>query len=306
MATISEALAVAVRYHQAGHVGDAEQIYRQIVQADPNHAEAWCYLGILYLGRGLLDNAAGCCRQALALRPDFTLAHNSLAQVLGRKDQASANNGVSEQENCAPADAPEAHLVNQQAITLARQGKLQEAEAGFRHALRLKPDHAEYHSNLGNTLFYQRKYDEAIVCYQEALRLWPDFANAYSNLANVFKEQGRIDDAIANYRHALQLDPNLADAYNNLGATLADQGDFEQAAASYQRGLRSSPTTCRCAPAWLTCSGRWAIWRKPWPTVRKRCACGQIPPRPLTRLGISPRTKAIRTRPWPTIKKPFS
>jgi hypothetical protein len=40
MATISEALAMAVQHHQAGRLQAAEQIYRQILAVEPNHADA--------------------------------------------------------------------------------------------------------------------------------------------------------------------------------------------------------------------------------------------------------------------------
>jgi len=35
MATISDALATAIQHHQAGRLQSAEQIYRQILLADP-------------------------------------------------------------------------------------------------------------------------------------------------------------------------------------------------------------------------------------------------------------------------------
>ena len=40
MATIAEALAVALHYHQAGNLEYAEQVYRQILQADPDNTVA--------------------------------------------------------------------------------------------------------------------------------------------------------------------------------------------------------------------------------------------------------------------------
>ncbi|MGO9184915.1 tetratricopeptide repeat protein [Mycobacterium sp.] len=47
MATISEALAIAVQHHQAGRLQAAEQIYRQILAVEPNHADAWDLLGVI-------------------------------------------------------------------------------------------------------------------------------------------------------------------------------------------------------------------------------------------------------------------
>ena len=49
MATIAEALALALRHHQAGNLPQAEQLYRQILQADPSHAESCHLLGMLAL-----------------------------------------------------------------------------------------------------------------------------------------------------------------------------------------------------------------------------------------------------------------
>ena len=47
MATIPEALAIAIQHHQAGRLQAAEQVYRQILQADPNEADAIHLLGVI-------------------------------------------------------------------------------------------------------------------------------------------------------------------------------------------------------------------------------------------------------------------
>ena len=45
MPSIPEALARAVACHRAGQLPQAEQIYRQVLQADPRNADAWHLLG---------------------------------------------------------------------------------------------------------------------------------------------------------------------------------------------------------------------------------------------------------------------
>jgi hypothetical protein len=56
MATISGALAIAIRHHQAGRLQAAEQIYRQILQAEPNQADAIHLLGIAWQGNPTYRN----------------------------------------------------------------------------------------------------------------------------------------------------------------------------------------------------------------------------------------------------------
>src|SRR5689334_22759380 len=82
MATIPEALGLALQYQQSGNLQQAEKIYRQIINADGRHFEAWSRLGDVCLRSGRLDDAVTCCRQALALNPDFTAAQHTLAQAL--------------------------------------------------------------------------------------------------------------------------------------------------------------------------------------------------------------------------------
>ena len=45
--TIEQALNKAIAHHQAGELQDAEQLYRTILQAQPNHPDANHNLGVL-------------------------------------------------------------------------------------------------------------------------------------------------------------------------------------------------------------------------------------------------------------------
>jgi eukaryotic-like serine/threonine-protein kinase len=51
------------------------------------------------------------------------------------------------------------------------------------NAIRLRPNYAVHHYNLGEALWFQGRPDEAIALCQEAIRLQPDFAPAHNCLA---------------------------------------------------------------------------------------------------------------------------
>jgi predicted O-linked N-acetylglucosamine transferase (SPINDLY family) len=167
------------------------------------------------------------------------------------------------------------------------QGKLDEAMASYEQALRLRPDFAQVHSNLGLIHANRAHWKEAIASYTRALELEPGFADAcnnlgiafikqgmraeaatafqraidldpnqaaaHNNLGNVLKELGMLEEAVASYKRALELRPDYADAYNNLGVTLTAQGQWDQAAYSYQQALTCRPDYASAHSNLLSC-----------------------------------------------------
>ena len=206
MATISEALQIALQHHQAGRLDLAEEIYRRILAVEPDHADALHLLGVIAHQVGKHEVAVEYIGRAIGLNGTEAAFHNNLGEAYR-----------------------------------SAYGKPHEAVACYRRALELKPDYAEAHNNLGNALQDQGKLDEAIACYRRALELKPDYAEAHNNLGNALKDQGKLDEAVACYRRALELKPDYAEAHNNLGAALQDQGKLDEAVACYRRALELKP-----------------------------------------------------------------
>ena len=246
MATISEALAVAVQYHQSGNLQQAEAIYRQVLQVDPNNVDALHLLGVIAGQMGKHDLAVEYISQAIRIRPSDAVLHHNLGKAL--KDQGQLGEAA-EVRKLAGAVSPiieeasvaDARQYNERAIALARQGKLVEAAAFFRQALRLWPDFAEAHSNLGNVLQEQGQLAAAVAQYQEAIRLKPNYAEACSNLGNALREHGQTAEAVAQCEEALRLKPDFAEAHYNLGNALRDQGQLAEAVGQYQEAFRLKP-----------------------------------------------------------------
>ena len=124
---------------------------------------------------------------------------------------------------------------------MAKQGNLEEATALFREAVRLKPDFAEAHNNLGLALQEQGQLAAAVAQYQQALRLKPNYVNAHYNLGNALKAQGQLAAAVAQYQEAVRLKPDYAEAHNNLGGAFRDQGKLDEALVCYRRALELKP-----------------------------------------------------------------
>lgn len=229
----------AVQLHQAGHFGQAEALYRQILQVDPNHAATLHLLGVLSHQTGRNEAAVDLIGRAIARNGNVADFHNNLGlalQALGRFEQSAARY---RQALRLRPQYPEA--CNNLGTALQAQGKLGEAAESYRRATELKPAYVEAHFNLGVALEGLGRLEEAAESYRHALRLRPMFAEAHNNLGNVLRTLGRLDEAASNYRQALRLKPDSANACNNLGAVLLAQGQVDEAAASYREALRLQP-----------------------------------------------------------------
>ena len=178
-----------------------------------------------------------------------------------------------------------------------RPGKLDEAIAEYREAIRLKPDLRRGPQQPRHRPDDQGKLDEAIAEYREAIRLKPDYAEAHNNLGIALTRQGKLDEAIAEYRdghpaqarlrrgprqprqrparpgeagrgdrrvpHGHPLKPDYAEAHNNLGIALHDQGKLDEADRRVPRPpSASSPTTPRpTTTSAMPCADQGRFWR---------------------------------------------
>jgi tetratricopeptide (TPR) repeat protein len=118
----------------------------------------------------------------------------------------------------------------------------------FSAALKMEPDYAEAHLNLGDTLTAQGKLPEAIQHFDRALQLKPDdaeahldYAKACYNLGNTLAKQGKLPEAIQQYQRALQLNPDYFKAHLNLGNALKIQGKLDEAILHYRQALQLNP-----------------------------------------------------------------
>ena len=91
-------------------------------------------------------------------------------------------------------------------------------------------------------LVHPGQEDEAIRHFQTAIRLKPDYAIVHFNLGNSYaKLPGRMPEAIAEYETALQLRPNYVSAGINLGSALSIQGRKAEAIARWEAVLNDAP-----------------------------------------------------------------
>jgi len=225
----------ALFHHQAGRFAQAEDLYRQILLAEPNHPEALHFLGLLAHQVGKSEVGIDLIKKAVNFRPDYFEAYINLGNAF--RDQGKLDDAIRSYGKALALKPDYADLHYNLGNVLRDQGKPDEAIASFRRAITLQPDDVEALINLGNVLKEQGHLGEAINSYQRALTMKPNFAEGYNNLGNALKDQGKLDEAIANFRRAINLKPYYVEAYYNLGNTLQDHGLLGEAIKNYQQAL---------------------------------------------------------------------
>jgi len=187
-------------------------------------------------------------KQIVRRRPDFTVAHDRLAQLyrdtgrlplaIGTLDAASRA-GVADAASLAALggylqeagnltrslevleaartlNPSEMEVYEKLGITYTRLGRFDEAHRMFAHMLSVAPNSATTYNNLGSLYLSERKWSEAADALTRALAIDPGMAQAHNGLGVVFAQQGELDKAIAEWRRALELRPDLTDARDNI------------------------------------------------------------------------------------------
>jgi predicted O-linked N-acetylglucosamine transferase (SPINDLY family) len=239
MPSIREALVQAVALHQAGQLPQAEQIYRQVLQADPRNADAWHLLGVVYAQVNRHDAAVEHIRRAIEINPGQAAFHANLGaayQKLKQPEEAIACFRRALELNPNYAEA-----LNNLGVALQSRSDPAAAEACFRRALQQNPNYAEPHCNLGNVLQILGKPAEALISQQTAAQLKPRYAEAHHGIGAALEALGRLDEAADAYCRALDLNETAAQTHNNLGVVLKKQKKLDAAVAAYRRAVALQP-----------------------------------------------------------------
>jgi predicted O-linked N-acetylglucosamine transferase (SPINDLY family) len=141
-----------------------------------------------------VEEAIAALKRAVAIAPDFALAHNNLGSALQRA------------------------------------GRIDDAIAAYRRALELSPGTPQVHQNLGAALHAEGDADGALAAFARALRLKPDLSTAWKNLAAVQMDVGLLDESLASSRRALDLAPDDHVSHSNLIYTMQFHPAYDAAA----------------------------------------------------------------------------
>jgi len=160
------------------------------------------------------------------------------------------------------------------AVEYRHRGRIEDAEAALKHALRIAPENPKVHVELANaasdrgdhvaaegylreatrlaptsvaawnnlawTLIEQHRYFEAFEAVRRALALNPISISSLGNRASLYRKAGRLDLALADLDTIISLDPGSALAYRSRAPVRAAAGDLAGALSDVDSFARRS------------------------------------------------------------------
>lgn len=111
----------------------------------------------------------------------------------------------------------------------------------IRRALKIKPDFAEAHFNLGNSLMDLKRLEAARSSYERAIACRADFAEAHCALGNLCAQLNRMEAALRHFGRAIALRSYYAAAYVGRAAVLQRLSQLQAALGDYNRAIELKP-----------------------------------------------------------------
>ncbi len=125
---------------------------------------------------------------------------------------------------------------------LERLGRFDEAIATYQAAIRLKPDYAQAHFELGHVLLFGKKdYEGAIAKFSQVLELFPRDIPSLLGRADSLIRLRRLPAALSDCDRALEVDRKRAEAWLARAESYRALGQREKAIADYSEAIRLKP-----------------------------------------------------------------
>lgn len=218
---------------QKGQVSKAIYYFEVASGLNPDDAEIYCNLGVLYNSIKNYSKAKEYLKKAININPSYPEAYNALgisfknlsliAQALESFSKAIALSGT----------YPEAY--HNRGNTLFLTAKYDEALADYDEALSIKPTYAEAFCGKANVLCKLQDFNAALHNYNAALCLKDNYSEALNNRAITYFHMQKPDLSIADLNNAISINPKYSEAFLNRGSAKCAMGLFESACEDYDR-----------------------------------------------------------------------
>jgi tetratricopeptide (TPR) repeat protein/TolB-like protein len=238
-------LSLAQLLKGTGRTDEALAELRRVVAVQPDNDDAHRLMGQILSDRAQVDAAIIEFNEAIRLRPGFWTNYMSLATAYfkaGRLQEAARS-----YLRVTELQPDNAWAFGNLGVTYMELGANRRAIESLEKSLAITPD-AYTFANLGTVRYWQGDFEGAARATQDAIKLLPDEAWIHRNLGDIYARLGKRQQAEASYEEAVRLSERLLrvnpkDGYARAKLALyqAKLGRLQEAKRNVEEALKLAP-----------------------------------------------------------------
>jgi len=218
-----ERLQEGIAAHRSGNLEAALAAYKDVLTADPDHADGLHFLGLLHFDAGKADNAIVLIRKSLEQNPRNASAFNNLGNILKLSDrQAEALEAYVKAVEIEPRHDQAWANIN---VMMEGATNNEDLLPILTEIVRLDPDNPNAWHNYGLSLMLAGRRDEAADALERCLEFGSDVWSDPIWHARVLCALGRRDRAVEHLEGVVAADPDNTLARYQLAAVRGDKLD---------------------------------------------------------------------------------
>ncbi len=225
---------------------EAEELYRQILNEDPCHAQSWINIGVICGLTGRIDERLQAFDQAIRADESSYSAWFNKGVALTEQDNYVVANKCFERAAILNCNQPLAHA----GLGLCRGmlGHVEAALIAYQQAVDLglnDPQQAFF--QLGRKLFLQENFHSAIPVFRAGIRSLGDHIDTLLLLGMALQRIGELEQAAEVLLYLLSVDPEHDEGLTAYGHILTELKCHGEAFDLYERALIANPKSALAA-----------------------------------------------------------
>lgn len=236
-AEFTELLNKALSYHKSNQINEAENIYRKLLEYNPNNVNVLNLYGLLCLSQNNIDESISLLSKAMVLNPSAYIISN-LAKAYY---SAGEYNKSIQLYIKAAIDEPSDDIFYSMALAYKKAGNVKECINSYEKAIALNPDNYNVLYNLANIYKETGDIDNALKYAVKAEFLNEKDVDVQTLLSTLFEAKNQYKKSIIHLEKAFSLENKFIYLYN-IAVLSAKIGNQKKAISNYLKVLEFNPT----------------------------------------------------------------
>lgn len=189
----------AFELHQNGKLTQAKELYEAVLKLEPENAQVWDLLGVLYCQVKNFSEAERCINKAISINPRFYYLENLAKVYFDKGDLIPAINLYEDLTKHNPTYENWFNL----AMAYKENRDWNKSKSAYIKSLELNPKGYEAYFNLAYLALNDNEPERAVECYKKALEINPDDWESVYFLSLAQMQTKNYKEGLANFESRL-------------------------------------------------------------------------------------------------------